>query len=67
MLVVKGVKVHQDTHRVLKLLKESGRRKSMDEVVRALIKGATGKSVEQYGAPRGTVRLTSFTDVGTQK
>ena len=67
MLVVKDVKVHQDTHRVLKLLKESGRRKSMDEVIRALVKGATGKSVEQYSSPRGNVRLTSFTEVGTQK
>jgi len=67
MLVIKGVKVHQDTHRVLKLLKERGRSKSMDEVIRALVKGATGKTVEQYGTPRNTLRLTSFTDVGTQK
>ena len=54
MLVIKSVKVHGDTHRVLKLIKEQRRAKSMDEVVRDLVKGATGKSVEQFASQRRT-------------
>lgn len=60
MLVVKGVKVHGDTHRVLKAIKEKNRSKSMDEVIRSLIKGATGKSVEEYSSPKDNTRLPSF-------
>ena len=62
MLVIKGVKVHDDTHRVLKLLKAQNRSKSMDEVIRALVKGATGKSVEEYSAQKNNMRLSSFAD-----
>lgn len=60
MLVIKGVKVHDDTHRVLKTIKTRNRSKSMDEVIRALIKGATGKSVEEYSTPKNNARLPSF-------
>ncbi len=62
MIPTKGVKVHKDTHRVLKLLKERSRSKSIDEVVRSLIKGATGKSVEQFSPPKNYARLTSFVE-----
>jgi predicted CopG family antitoxin len=62
MLVTKGVKVHDDTHRVLKAIKERNRSKSMDEVIRALVKGATGKSVEGYSAQKDNMRLSSFAD-----
>jgi hypothetical protein len=62
MLVIKGVKVHSDTHRVLKAIKEKNRSKSMDEVIRSLVKGATGKSVEEYSSPRNNTRLSSFAD-----
>ncbi|HUI00224.1 MAG TPA: hypothetical protein VLX56_01190 [Nitrososphaerales archaeon] len=60
MLVIKGVKVHADTHRVLMSIKNSSRSKSMDEVIRSLIKGATGKSVEQYSPAKNNARLPSF-------
>jgi predicted CopG family antitoxin len=62
MLVTKGVKVHNDTHRVLKTLKEKNRSKSMDEVIRSLIRGATGKSVEEYSAQKNNTRLSAFAD-----
>jgi hypothetical protein len=62
MLVTKGVKVHADTHRVLKTIKERNRSRSMDEVIRSLIKGATGKSVEQYSPQRNNARLPSFAE-----
>ena len=62
MLVIKGVKVHGDTHKVLKTIKARNRSKSMDEVIRSLIKGATGKSVEEYSAPKNNTRLPSFSE-----
>jgi hypothetical protein len=62
MLVIKGVKVHTDTHSVLKELKERNRSKSMDEVIRSLVKGATGKSVEQYSSRVGNERISSFVE-----
>jgi len=60
MLVTKGVKVHADTHKVLKSIKEKSRSKSMDEVIRSLVKGATGKSVEQYSTQKENARLSAF-------
>jgi hypothetical protein len=60
MLVIKSVKVHADTHKVLKLIKEQRRAKSLDEVVRDLVKGATGKSIEQFASQRKNSKLTSF-------
>ncbi len=62
MLVTKGVRVHGDTHRVLKSIKEKNRSKSMDEVIRSLIKGATGKSVDQYAPAKNNARLPSFAE-----
>ena len=60
MLVIKSVKVHEDTHKVLKLIKEQRRAKSMDEVIRDLVRGATGKSVEQFASQKKNSKLTSF-------
>ena len=60
MLVIKSVKVHGDTHRVLKMIKEERRAKSMDEVIRDLVRGATGKSIEQFVSPKKNSKLTSF-------
>ena len=62
MLVTKGVKVHADTHKVLKSIKEKSRSKSMDEVIRSLIKGATGKSVEEHSSVKNNTRLSSFAE-----
>ncbi len=59
MLVIKSVKVHGDTHKVLKLLRDQRRAKSMDEVVRELVRAATGKSVEQFVLQKNS-KLTSF-------
>ncbi len=60
MLVTKSVKVHGDTHRVLKMIKEQRRAKSVDEVVRDLVRGATGKSIEQFSSQKKNSKLTSF-------
>ncbi len=60
MLVIKGVKVHEDTHKVLKLLKAQNRSKSMDEVIRDLVRKGTGRSVEQYSQQKKNAKLTSF-------
>jgi hypothetical protein len=62
MQTIKGVKVHDDTHRVLKQLKEQRRSKSMDEVIRDLVRGATGRSVEQFVSQKKNTRLTTFID-----
>ena len=60
MLVTKTVKVHGDTHKVLKLIKEQRRAESLDEVVRDLVKGATGRSVERFLPPGKNSKITSF-------
>jgi hypothetical protein len=60
MLVIKDVKVHQDTHAVLKLLKTQNRNRSMDEVIRELVRNGTGRSVEQYSQQKKNSKLTSF-------
>lgn len=60
MLKIKGVKVHDDTHRILKQMKVQRRSRSMDEVIREMVKAVTGKSVEQLLASPGNVKLTSY-------
>jgi len=45
--MAKSVKVHDDTHRALKLLKARRRSASLDEVIREMIKASTGSSVER--------------------
>jgi len=60
MKIVKGVKVHEDTHHVLKQLKEQRRSRSMDEVIRDLVRGATGRSIEQFLSQKKNTPLTTF-------
>jgi predicted CopG family antitoxin len=60
MLVIRGVKVHDDTHKVLKLIKAQNRSKSMDEVIRELVRKGTGKTVEQYSQQKRNTKLTSY-------
>ena len=60
MLVTKGVKVHGDTHRVLKKLKGQERAKSIDEVIRGLVRVSTGRTVEQHLASDKNLKLTTY-------
>ncbi len=62
MVVSKTVKVHDDTHRVLKAIRDKNRSGSMDEVIRSLVKGATGKTIEQYATQKNNARLSSFAE-----
>jgi predicted CopG family antitoxin len=57
--VAKSVKVHDDTHRVLKQLKVQRRSRSFDEVIREMIKQSTGQPVEKTGTKK-TAELTTF-------
>ncbi len=57
--MAKSVKVHDDTHRVLKQLKAQRRSKSVDEVIRELIKQSTGRAVEKTSTKKGA-ELTAF-------
>ena len=64
MLELRGVKVHGDTHRVLKRLKVQTRAKSLDEVIRGMIRSTTGRSVEQHLAAERNVRITTYMQGG---
>jgi predicted CopG family antitoxin len=57
--VAKTVKVHEDTHRALKHLKSTRRSKSMDEVIRELIRSSTGTPVGGKEREEDT-KLSSF-------
>jgi hypothetical protein len=56
----KSVKVHDDTHRVLKLIKGQRRSRSIDEVIREMIRGSTGVPVEKFRSRGKTEELTRF-------
>ena len=56
----KSVKVHDDTHEVLKSLKAERRSKSVDEVIRELVKEATGVPVEKARPRARAQELTSY-------
>ena len=58
--MAKSVKVHDDTHRVLKELKTQKRSRSMDEVIRELIRLSTGMPVERLASKPKAAALTSF-------
>jgi hypothetical protein len=58
----KTVHVHEDTHRALKQLKAKSRRSSLDEVIRDLIKGATGSPVQPLQARNAVREITAFTE-----
>ena len=56
---MKSVKVHDDTHRALKILKERKRSGSIDQVIREMIRASTGVQVEDVTADRSEV-LTKY-------
>lgn len=58
--MAKSVKVHDDTHRVLKQLKAQKRSKSVDEVIREMIKLSTGSPVEKTPSKQKSAQLTAF-------
>jgi len=60
--VVKSVKVHDDTHRVLKQLKVQRRSRSFDEVIREMVKQSTGHPVEKTGTRKGAELDTFLAD-----
>ena len=56
----KSVRVHDDTHRALKLLKEKRRSASLDEVIREMIKASTGTTLEDIRPPSRSEELTDY-------
>lgn len=58
--MAKSVKVHDDTHRVLKQMKVQRRSKSVDEVIRDMIKQSTGNPVEKTPARQKGAELTAY-------
>ncbi len=56
----KSVKVHDDTHSALKLMKTQKRSKSLDEVIREMIRESTGTPVEKAVRGRHSVELTAY-------
>jgi predicted CopG family antitoxin len=65
--LAKTVRVHDDTHRVLKEIKNKRRANSIDEVIRELVRKSTGTPVEET-KEREDAGLESFAeDVITQK
>jgi predicted CopG family antitoxin len=58
--MAKSVKVHDDTHRALKLLKVRRRRRSIDEVIREMIRDSTGSPVQDAQKASKTDELTKY-------
>ena len=58
--MAKSVRVHDDTHRALKLLKARRRRRSIDEVIREMIRDSTGFPVGDARAAPKTDELTKY-------
>ena len=58
--MARSVKVHDDTHKALKELKARRRSKSLDEVIREMIKTSTGEPVEKAKLGREDDELTSY-------
>jgi predicted CopG family antitoxin len=58
--MAKTVRVHDDTHRALKLLKVKRRSQSLDEVIREMIRASTGSPVEAVRSASKTDELTKF-------
>jgi len=58
--MAKSVRVHDDTHRALKLLKARRRSQSIDEVIREMIKTSTGSPVEEVRPGSKTDELTKY-------
>ncbi|MDE1857668.1 MAG: ribbon-helix-helix protein, CopG family [Thaumarchaeota archaeon] len=58
---MKSVKVHDDTHRALKRLKAKRRSRSIDQVIREMVRDYTGASVREEQADSSD-RLTEYLD-----
>jgi len=58
--MAKSVRVHDDTHRALKLLKTKRRKRSIDEVIREMIRASTGSQVEDVRSGSKTDELTKY-------
>ena len=58
--MAKSVRVHDDTHRALKLLKVKRRSQSIDEVIRDMIRESTGSPVEDVRPGSKTDELTKY-------
>jgi len=59
--MAKTVRVHDDTHRALKRLKSKKRARSIDEVIREIVKISTGLSVGEREA-REESELLSYVE-----
>ncbi|MDG7008213.1 MAG: hypothetical protein JRN06_08205 [Nitrososphaerota archaeon] len=57
--MVKSVKVHEETHRALKLLKARQRKRSIDQVIREMIRASAGVEVEKV-RPDKSEELTRY-------
>ena len=60
--MAKSVKVHDDTHRALKKMKVATRSASMDQVIRKMIRDATGSEPGSAVDDPNTDRLTEYLD-----
>ena len=58
--MAKSVKVHDETHRALKLLKAKQRKGSIDQVIRELVRASTGVDVEEVRPDSRSGELTSY-------
>jgi predicted CopG family antitoxin len=58
--MAKSVRVHDDTHRALKLLKARRRSRSIDEVIREMIRASTGSPVEKARPASKIDELTNY-------
>ncbi len=60
--MAKSVRVHDDTHRALKALKARRRSRSIDEVIREMVKTETGQGPESLRGDSKSEELTKFLD-----
>ena len=58
--MAKSVKVHDDTHKALKLLKSKRRSASIDQVIREMIRTTTGSAVDQESPGGKAEELTKY-------
>ncbi len=60
--MAKSVRVHDDTHRALKLLKAKRRSSSLDQVIREMVREATGRTVGDEGPGPKSDELTNYAE-----
>ena len=58
--MAKSVKVHDDTHEALKVMKEQRRSSSIDEVIREMVRASTGVPVGELKRKRTSEPLTPY-------